>query len=69
MTVGWSEHRDGGEAARLGTAGPTVRELEGIERGTASRQAPSSWPGDLAPAAQRGSWSLVRGGRAPAVEA
>lgn len=57
MTVGWTERAAAGEVVPLtttgtGTADPTPLTL---------LQAPSSWPGPAPSAAQRGSWSLVRG--------
>jgi hypothetical protein len=59
MTVGWTERRDAGEVLpRAATPGATVEPTR-----VAPRSAPSSWPGEAPSAAQRGSWSLVRGGR------
>jgi hypothetical protein len=57
MTVGWTERASAGHVLPLTTTGtgsvdPTPAAL---------RQAPSSWPGPAPSAAQRGSWSLVRG--------
>jgi hypothetical protein len=69
MTVGWSERREAGELVPLGTNGPTdatPASAVGVavsEPRPATRQAPSSWA-ETAPASQRGSWSLVRGGLA-----
>lgn len=65
MTVGWSERRDTGLVVPIATTGTDV--LEGgaaAEARTPARQAPSSWPGPAPASAQRGSWSLVRGGLA-----
>jgi hypothetical protein len=64
MTVGWSEHREAREVVPLATTAPGS---VGIGPGatespvTAARQGPSSWPSPSPSAAQRGSWSLVRG--------
>lgn len=69
MTVGWHEPRNGtaaghaGEVVAVESNGPTTTELEAAERLVGARQAPSSWPGPTPAAAQRGSWSLVRGKR------
>lgn len=66
MTVGWTERAAAGEvvplAATTGTdpIDPTPLAL---------RQAPSSWPGPAPSAAQRGSWTLVRGRLATATTA
>jgi hypothetical protein len=63
MTVGWTERRDSGLVVPLAATGADV--LEGgaaSEDRPAPRQAPSSWPGPAPADAQRGSWSLVRGG-------
>jgi hypothetical protein len=67
MTVGWSERPDAGallpsEASPGLVASPTP--VDGLAAG---RRAPSSWPGPIPSAGQRGSWSLVRGGLGTAV--
>ena len=80
MTVGWSEQRHAGSApgavaSGSGTSasvpapvGATTTPAEAPAPATsapaASEPAPSSWPGPVPSAAQRGSWSLVRGGLA-----
>ena len=57
MTVGWTERATAGQVVPIATTG------EGSVEPTpaALRSAPSSWPGPAPSAAQRGSWSLVRG--------
>lgn len=74
MTVGWNERRGAGEIAPIGTttgatpktadAQPASAAPSEATRAAAVRPAPSSWPGPAPSAAQRGSWSLVRGGLA-----
>jgi hypothetical protein len=67
MTVGWSERRGGGKVEALATTGAGALEVGSPEpartppRSLASDQAASSWSGPAPAAAQRGSWSLVRG--------
>jgi hypothetical protein len=57
MTVGWAERASAGHVVPLTTTG-----TGSVESTLAAlRQAPSSWPGPAPSAAQRGSWSLVRG--------
>lgn len=57
MTVGWSEHADAGEVVPSASTG-----TGSVDTGlVTARRAPSSWPGPLPSATQRGSWSLVRG--------
>ncbi len=69
MTVGWSERREAGELVphgTNGTAGATSTSAVTVavsEPAPVTQPAPSSW-GETAPASQRGSWSLVRGGLA-----
>jgi len=69
MTVGWNERHDA--ASKVLPLGTTVAQtpesaLPDRARPTAVRTpgAPSSWPGPAPAGAQRGSWSLVRGGLA-----
>jgi hypothetical protein len=72
MTVGWNERRGAGEVVPIATttgapakasdAMPTTAP-DASPPGTAG-SAPSSWTGPAPNAAQRGSWSLVRGGLA-----
>jgi hypothetical protein len=57
MTVGWTERGSAGRIVPLATTGTGTVE----PTPAALRQAPSSWPGPAPSAAQRGSWSLVRG--------
>jgi hypothetical protein len=73
MTVGWNERRGAGEVVPITTTGSTPKASEAgpeasappeASRFDATRPAPSSWPGPAPSAAQRGSWSLVRGGLA-----
>ncbi|MCC6849570.1 MAG: DUF4912 domain-containing protein [Deltaproteobacteria bacterium] len=74
MTVGWSERRGAGEVVPGdATAGPAPTPAEARPAPVAPsetpptnvvRAAPSSWTGTAPSAAQRGSWSLVRGGLA-----
>lgn len=71
MTVGWSERRGSGEVVPITTTtGTTPRAAaprpapEASQPNSATRPGPSSWPGPAPSAAQRGSWSLVRGGLA-----
>jgi hypothetical protein len=61
MTVGWTERASAGRVVPLTTTGTGTVE----PTPAALRQAPSSWPGPAPSAAQRGSWSLVRGKLAP----
>ena len=65
MTVGWTERAAAGEVVPLTTTGTATIDPTPL----ASRQAPSSWPGPAPSAAQRGSWSLVRGRLATATAA
>lgn len=71
MTVGWSERRESGEVVPITTTTGTAPRAaapqpapEPVQPSAAARPAPSSWPGPAPSAAQRGSWSLVRGGLA-----
>jgi hypothetical protein len=71
MTVGWNEQRDAGEVVPLTPTGSgsqnaaTPAHAMAEAPGDATRSAaPSSWPGPAPSAAQRGSWSLIRGGLA-----
>jgi hypothetical protein len=61
MTVEWNERADAGEVVPLATTSAGTVATGTSEGFIAARRAPSSWPGSLPPAAQRGSWSLVRG--------
>lgn len=61
MTVGWSERPDAGEVMPLATTGNGSAEPADTGLAATTRRAPSSWPGPAPSAAQRGSWSLVRG--------
>ena len=63
MTVGWTERRDAGALVPVDVA-PTPAVAPGADTALAARRAPSSWPGPAPSSVQRGSWSLVRGGRA-----
>jgi hypothetical protein len=63
MTVGWTERASAGQVVPLTTTGGAAVDPTPV----ALRQAPSSWPGPAPVAAQRGSWSLVRGGLGPIV--
>lgn len=65
MTVGWTERAAAGEVVPLTTTGTANVDPTPL----ALRQAPSSWPGPAPSAAQRGSWSLVRGRLATATAA
>ncbi len=74
MTVGWSERRGAGELVPIATTGgaapktadapPSPATASEATRPAVTRPAPASWPGPAPGVAQRGSWSLVRGGLA-----
>ena len=61
MTVGWSARAAAGEVVPLATTGTGYLDAGASESLVTARRAPSSWPGPLPSATQRGSWSLVRG--------
>ncbi len=64
MTVGWTERRDAGALVPVDVARTPYRAgAPAGDTAETARQAPSSWPGPAPSSAQRGSWSLVRGGR------
>jgi hypothetical protein len=70
MTVGWTERRDAGALVPVDVARTPDRGVaSGADATSATRRAPSSWPGPAPTSAQRGSWSLVRGGRSDAAPA
>lgn len=77
MTVGWNEQRQAGKVEPLapttGTtptavapapAAATPTDTPPTDDPAAPPAVPSSWPGPAPSAAQRGSWSLIRGGLA-----
>ena len=62
MTVGWNERRDaGGTVVPLPATGTSEVAADAAASQVSTRPSPSSWSGS-AHSAQRGSWSLVRGG-------
>ncbi len=63
MTVGWQERPTPVVAVTPAPPEPQHAVISDAETPFATRLAPSSWPGPLPHAAQRGSWSLVRDDR------
>lgn len=66
MTVGWNQRREAGAVVPLATSGTDLKIDPGESR-TVTQQAPSSWSAYDTATAQRGSWSLVRGGLGNAI--